>query len=161
MFLNFNPVSGVKSSVSSVISPASNAHARATIRQLGTGYVAPYHNKDSNGNGMRPVCGPFRATMNAGDTLGRQYLQCDCPNPLGSKRVGDSVSSRGCGIVVGGFTTKQVPVANCNPRKVYDSSDYTQFKKRQAQRKGYINNSRIAKNASVGGYILQNIQRLR
>lgn len=161
MFLN--PVSGVKSSVSSVITPASHSQTRQTIRQLGTGFVAPFHNKESNGNGIRPICGPFRATMNAGDTLGRQYLQCDCPNPLGSKsvRTGGTMTSRGCGIIVAGFSTKQVPVANCNPRKVYDSSDYTQFKKRQAQKMGYINNSRLAKNGSIGGYILQNIQRIR
>ena len=161
--MSLNPVSGVKNSVSSVISPANNAHTRSIIRQIATGYVAPFHNKNNNNNNMRPICGPFRATMNAGDTLGRRFLQCDCPNPLGSKSVknGGTMSSYGCGIIVNGFSTKQVPIANCNPRKVYDSSDYILYKKRYTQRQGYINNSRIAKNNSIGGYILQNIQRIR
>lgn len=160
MFSVMKPVS-----TSSILTPASHSSTRATIRELGTGFVAPYHSKENEPASLhpRPVCGPFRATMNAGDTLGRQFLQCDCPNPLGSKAAkltaGDGISSRGCGIVVNGFTTKQVPIANCNPRKVYDSSDYIQFKKIQAQKLGYINRNRLAK--SSGGYLLQHIQRVR
>lgn len=105
----------------------------------------------------RPMCGPFRSVMNAGDLLGRQFLQCDCPNPLGKTAAkltsGDGVSRTGCGLVRLGYSVKQVPIANCNPRYVYDASDYTRFKKLNAQRKdyavnpGHLSTKKFVKNA--------------
>ena len=64
--------------------PALNAISRKVMRNIAKGYVSPAEHK-GNHKDVRPVCGPFRAMMNAGDVLGRDYLQCDCPIPLGSK----------------------------------------------------------------------------
>lgn len=143
------------------ISPATHAASRKILRNLPNGYVGPAETAATSGDLNRPVCGPFRAAMNAGDVLGRRFLQCDCPNPLASKSTttGDSVSQRGCGLLVHGYSTKAAPVANCNPRFVYDSSDYIRFKKLGAQKKGYVNKSREA--GSSGGYVMQRLQRAR
>lgn len=142
-------------SVKSVITPAHHAISRKAFRNMPLGLPA-----DST---MRPVCGPFRAALNAGDSLGRRYLQCDCPNPLSSKSAqsADGISQRGCGIIVHNFSTKQVPVANCNPKYVYDSSDYIRFKKLSAQRNGHQNKSVRGSNRASGGRVLQTLQRLR
>jgi hypothetical protein len=143
------------------ISPATHATSRKILRNLPNGYVGPAETAATTGDLNRPVCGPFRAAMNAGDVLGRRFLQCDCPNPLASKSttMGDSVSHRGCGLLVHGYSTKAAPVANCNPRFVYDSSDYIRFKKLGAQKKGYVNKSRDS--GSSGGYVMQRLQRAR
>ena len=148
------------SSVKNVITPASHSISRSIIRHMPTGLVGK---NDLASNTNRPVCGPFRAAMNSGDVLGRKYLQCDCPNPLGSmsKSIvgGDGISQRGCGIIINGYTTKTAPVANCNPKFVYDSSDYIKYKKIQAQRLGYKNKSTA--NGASGGFQLSRLQRMR
>lgn len=139
--------------------PALNAISRKVMRNIAKGYVSPAEHK-GNHKDVRPVCGPFRAMMNAGDVLGRDYLQCDCPNPLGSKTGSnrDGVSERGCGVMIHNYSTKSAPIANCNTKYVYDSSDYIKFKKLQAQRLNF-NPSKTKSNSS--GYIMQSLQRLR
>ena len=145
------------STVKSVITPASHASSRRVFRNMPLGLK-----EVDISAGHRPVCGPFRAAMNAGDSLGRRYLQCDCPNPLSAKSAvnADGISPLGCGVVVNGFSTKDVPVANCNTKYVYDSSDYIRFKKLSAQRRGRgkdpVRNLRAS-----GGTIFQTLQRLR
>ena len=141
------------STVKSVLTPASHAASRRAFRNMPLGLPAP----------NRPVCGPFRAAMNAGDALGRRYLQCDCPNPLSamSARNADGISQRGCGIIVNGYSTKQVPVANCNTKYVYDSSDYIRFKKLSAQRSGRNTQAIKGDMRASGGIVLQALQRMR
>ena len=148
------------STVKSVLTPASNVISRRSFYNMPSGLPMA-----GITNSQRPVCGPFRAAMNAGDALGRRYLQCDCPNPLSAKSAlnADGISQRGCGVIVNGYSTKQVPVANCNTKYVYDSSDYIRFKKLSAQRMGHEkrNNSVRGSNASSGGTVLRSLQRLR
>lgn len=148
------------SSVKPHITPAQNAAARKVIRNLSSGLVSQTLRKSED----RPACGPFRAAMNAGDVLGRRFLQCDCPNPLGASKHGpnaDAVSQNGCGLVVNGYTTKDAPVANCNTRYVYAASDYIAYKKMYAQKKGYLHNSRDANGTGSRSYIMHRLQRLR
>ena len=144
------------------ISPATHATSRKILRNLPNGYVGPAETAATTGDLNRPVCGPFRAAMNAGDVLGRRFLQCDCPNPLSAKSAlnADGISQRGCGVIVNGYSTKQVPVANCNTKYVYDSSDYIKFKKLSAQRKDY-NANKYTRQKPSGGYVLHALQRLR
>lgn len=110
------------------LNPSQNSYTRLWLRKSKDDFIF----KDSN---LRPTCGPFRTMINAGDPLSRQNMQCNCPNPLGKYAGGlvggDSVSNRGCG------DTTSPPIANCNPKFVYDSSDYIRIKKMNAQRKGY------------------------
>lgn len=122
----------------STFGQSEHALARKTLTNTHDAFIVKSDQKN------RPMCGPFRAVMNAGDLLGRQFLQCDCPNPLGRNAAkltsGDGVSQTGCGLVRLGYTVKTVPIANCNPRYVYDASDYIKFKKINAQRKDYVTN---------------------
>lgn len=157
--MNYNSLSSVKYA----ITPANNASTRKIIRQLPTGFVSPFETKEqAAAKSSRPVCGPFRSMMNAGDALGRKYLQCDCPNPISSKsgKIGDHVSQRGCNIIINGYSTKNTPIANCNTKYVYDSSDYIKYKKLNAQRKGYHSYNNHNQKPS-GGYIMHALQRVR
>lgn len=142
------------------ITPALHSVSRSVARQLSPGFIST--KADAAARKTRPTCGPFRAAMNAGDTLGRKYLQCDCPNPLAAKagKIGDHVSQHGCGVIINGYSTKNAPVANCNTKYVYDSSDYIKFKKLSAQRKDY-NADKYARQKPSGGYVLHALQRLR
>lgn len=145
------------------IAPSLHSVSRSIARQLPSGFVSPFETKaEAAAKKSRPVCGPFRATMNAGDTLGRKYLQCDCPNPLSSQsgKIGDHVSQRGCNVVINGYSTKRAPVANCNTKYVYDSSDYIKYKKLNTQRKNY-NADKYARQKPSGGYIMRALQRVR
>jgi hypothetical protein len=93
-------------------------------------------------------CGPFRASNNGGDVFSRFNLSCGATNQinrrsgqLGGLRVSDGVNNGDCGtfVSVGGnnVTPNDVKLASSNIRFVYDSSDYTRFKKMEARNKTY------------------------
>ena len=118
---------------------AEHAMNRAWLRNTANGRIM-----DRDGEEMtmiRPVCGPFRAVMYAGDLLGRHNATCKGPDPLGKHAPQMSTRPphhrRDCGMVRLGYTTDDVPIANCNTSKVWDASDYTQFKKLNIQRETY------------------------
>lgn len=94
----------------------------------------------------KPIITPFRAIMNAGDLLCREAYSCGGPTPPSSRpnvpglksKLGSIGASCRPSYV---FNTLQlntsIPAANCNPKYVYDSSDYTKFKKLMAMKKNY------------------------
>ena len=77
---------------------------------------------------------PFRAVNNAGDPLGRVNYVCG-----GSGTIANTV--RGLGRLAGGVHNRcdgsGVPGAVCNPKFVYDSSDYIRFKRQRAINHAY------------------------
>jgi hypothetical protein len=90
----------------------------------------------------RAACGPFRAVLNAGDIKGRKNYSCGGPNPIQSRpgipgKLGDGVPSKCDG--------SAIAAANCNPKFVYDSSDYVKFKRQRSKNKNY-------NDSTTGGY---------
>lgn len=99
-------------------------------------------------NGYSRVVTPFRAVMNAGDFLGRVYgsdgrpYSCGGSNAIQLDRPGRGVS---IGSMYKNCDTTGVPNASCNVKFVYDSSDYTRFRKQMA-------NNRNFNDINFGGY---------
>ena len=79
--------------------------------------------------GKKPAVGGFRLANNAGDYLARQNYSCG-----GSTQT--NASRPGMGRLIGGVQDRcdgtKIPPSTCNTKFVYDSSDFTRFRKQQA-----------------------------
>ena len=112
------------------------------------------------GSAYLPVlCGPFRNANNAGDPLARKNQTCGGSNQVnnirrastraGSGVLAGAIANTDCGktTTIGGlvFTTGnapgQTPISTCNPKYVYDSSDFTRYKNLAAQNQTYNDKS--------------------
>ena len=87
-------------------------------------------------NGYQRKIGPFRAVYNAGDFLSRQSYTSGGSNQVNNVRTLNGYK------VLGGAVHPQadntgIPSATCNPRYVYDGSDYIRFRKLQAINRNY------------------------
>ena len=78
---------------------------------------------------------PFRAVNNAGDFLGRVNYVCGGPHV--NKNVGNSEWNHLMGNFINSCDGKGVPASNCNPKYVYDSSDYTRYRKERSLNRNY------------------------
>lgn len=104
------------------------------------------------------VSGPFRASINQGDTLGRKYQSCGGPNQVNDvnsralrPKMQDSVSNKSCNVETLGVTPLQVPLGSGNGKYVSDSSLYTRFKNLSANNKTY-NDKSFGGNDHNGSY---------
>jgi len=86
-------------------------------------------------NGHSRLITPFRAVNNAGDFLGRIDYVCGGPQ-INTNRPG---YGRLMGKMISRCDTTGVPASNCNGRFVYDSSDYTVYKRQNAIASTYNN----------------------
>lgn len=86
-------------------------------------------------NGRHRVLTPFRAVNNAGDFLARKDYVCGGPQ-INTNKPGYGPLM---GKILSHCDNSGVPGASCNPKFVYDSSDYTTFKKQNAIAKTYNN----------------------
>jgi hypothetical protein len=88
-------------------------------------------------NGYDRKIGPFRVVNNAGDFLSRQNYTSGGSNQVNNIRRG----STGYRILGGSIQTNldntQIPSSSCNPKFVYDGSDYIKFKKLQSINRNY------------------------
>jgi hypothetical protein len=80
--------------------------------------------------------GGFRAVMNAGDYLSRVNSACGGPNQVTS-RPGMMVMSTKDGVVGGPCDQSKPPIASTNVKYVYDSSDFTRYRKEKSMNEGY------------------------
>jgi hypothetical protein len=95
-----------------------------------------YYNNNGTKTLVGPaVSGPFRASFNQGDVLGRKYQSCGGCNQVNDvnsrvlrPKMIDSVSQASCNIVTNGVTPLQVPLGSGNSKYVCDSSLFTRFK---------------------------------
>lgn len=94
----------------------------------------------NNADKEKRIVGPFRAQMNAGDLLCRKNYSCG-----GSSCAQSRPQQHGLGGLIGRLHNNcdntGVPAANCNGKFVYDSSDYTTFKKKMAIKGNYNDRS--------------------
>lgn len=85
-------------------------------------------------NGRKRIITPFRAVNNLGDFLSRQNYVCGGPNQVNADRPG--WKSR-IGSIISQCDGSGVAAGSGNMRFVSDSSDYTNFRKKQAINQNY------------------------
>ena len=111
-------------------------------------------------------CGPFRASLHGGDVLSRFNQSCGATNQinrrtgqLGGLGLSDGVSNSDCvkGTYFNGnlYKPTEIKLASSNSKFVYDSSDYTRFKKLEARNKTY-NDKSFGGDENNGSYTFLN-----
>jgi len=80
---------------------------------------------------------PFRAVTNSGDLLCRQNYSCGGPCQTFQSRPGLYGLRKSFGHIQDKCDGTKVPPSSCNPKYVYDSSDYITYKKQSALVKNY------------------------
>ena len=106
---------------------------RMTLRRAWNGPAA-----SGRINGVRPAATPFRIVNNAGDFLSRQNYSSGGPNQVNGIKQSISGSWRtSAGRVRATDDGSGVPSASCNPKYVYDSSNYVTYRKQLAVNKNY------------------------
>jgi hypothetical protein len=109
-------------------------------RVLRKGWNTAYATGTVNDN--KRVITPFRAVNNSGDFLSRKNYSSGGPNPTNASRPG---YGRRIGSMWSNADNTGVPASSCNVKFVADSSEYTKFRKQQANNRNY-------NDASQGGY---------
>lgn len=89
----------------------------------------------------KPAIGPFRAINNAGDLLSRENYSCGGSNQVSQSRPGLHGLKNIMGSIHSSCDGTRVPSATCNPKYVYDSSDYIRFRKQSAVSNNYNDNT--------------------
>ena len=90
------------------------------------------------GNYKRVIT-PFRAVNNAGDILSRQNYSCGGPSQTPNSRPG--LRGLRLGSIFSACDGTNVEVTTCNPKYVYDSSNYTTYLRQKAAAKNYNDSS--------------------
>ena len=88
-------------------------------------------------NGYHRKIGPFRVVNNAGDFLSRQNYTSGGSNQVNNIRRSLTGYKVLGGSIQPNIDNTNIPSASCNPKFVYDGSDYIQFKKLQAVNRNY------------------------
>jgi hypothetical protein len=83
----------------------------------------------------------FRNIMNAGDAKSRVNYSCGGPNPLSNLPSVKQNVSLFRGGIKSFCDSSGVPAASCNVKYVYDSSNFTRFRKEGAVNKNYNDTS--------------------
>jgi hypothetical protein len=112
-------------------------NARSVLRNA---WNTPYARGTYNENAR--VITPFRAVNNSGDFLSRKNYSSGGPTPT-------NASKPGYGRLIGRMWTNTdatgVPASSCNVKFVADSSEYSKFRRQQANNRNY-------NDLSQGGY---------
>jgi hypothetical protein len=98
--------------------------------------------------GKKRISTPFRAINNAGDLLCRQNYSCGGSSMVAKSRPG--LKGLNIGAIFSNCDGTGVPASTCNPKYVYDSSNYTTFLKQQALNKNFNDLSFGGNNHSAG-----------
>ena len=118
--------------------------SRLTLREAWNGAAASGTVKN-----LTVAATPFRAVNNAGDFLNRQYYTSGGSSQINSLRGGLTGWKTMAGAVQPDPDGSGVPSSTCNVKYVYDSSDYTRFRKLQASNRNY-NDSSFGGNLNSG-----------
>lgn len=81
--------------------------------------------------------GSFRVVNNAGDPLSRKYYSCGGSNMITSRPGMMILTTKDGGQDKSYCDGSGVPPSTCNVKYVYDSSEFTKYKKLTAKNRGY------------------------
>ncbi len=81
--------------------------------------------------------GAFRAVNNAGDSLSRKNYSCGGSNMISSRPGVMILTTKDGGQDASNCDGTGVPPSTCNVKYVYDSSEFTKYKKLTAKNRGY------------------------
>jgi hypothetical protein len=84
-----------------------------------------------------PAIGPFRLVNNAGDYLSRVNYASGGANMVPTRPGLPVVTTKDGGQL--GSPNEVVPGATCNPKYVYDASDFIKYRRQKAINRGYAN----------------------
>ena len=109
-----------------------------------------------NGNTIKSMAGPFRASLSQGDPLNRLYQSCGGCNQVHDVNIHirlnqDGISNNSCDVETNGYTPQQIPLETGNNKYVHDSSLFTRFKNLSSVNKNY-NDISFAGNNSNGAF---------
>jgi hypothetical protein len=85
----------------------------------------------------RSAITPFRAVTNAGDLLSRKNYSCGGNSQTPQSKPGMHGIKMRMGHVMNNCDNSSVPAASCNVKYVYDSSNYTRFRKEREMNVNY------------------------
>lgn len=112
-------------------------NARSVLRNA---WNTPYATGTYSGNTR--VITPFRAVNNSGDFLSRKNYSSGGPTPTNASKPG---YGRLIGRMWANTDSTGVPASSCNVKFVADSSEYSKFRRQQANNRNY-------NDLSQGGY---------
>ena len=122
---------------SGMVGGSNRERMRFTLRDAWNGKAA-----NRTYNGIKTNVTPFRAVNNAGDLMTRVAFTSGGSNQVNTGRI--KLAANASARVLGGSIHNSnlpnpgnLPSANTNVKWVYDGSDYTRFKKQQAQNRNY------------------------
>ena len=103
--------------------------------------------------GVKPSMGTFRIVNNAGDALSRVNYSCGGPNMITNSNHTRLIFSknRDGGQSKTDCDDSGIPPSTCNVEYVYDSSDFTRFKRLQSVNRGYAGLGTSKGDYSSGG----------
>ena len=101
---------------------------------------------------------PFRIVTNSGDLLGRKNYSCggSCQTSQSKPNI-KGIKSR-MGHILDNCDNSGVSSASCNVKYVYDSSDYTRFKKEQSLNQQYISSNTSSILLNYGWFYNEDLQ---
>jgi len=126
--------------------------------QLVQAWNTTYPSQLKSSNVHRAI-GPFRAVNNSGDLLSRQSYSSGGSCMTFQSRPGMHGLRTKWGAVQHMTDGTDVPSANCNPKYVYDSSNYIRYKKQDAIAKTFNNLSNGGDQSSASQSALRHIRR--
>ena len=109
---------------------------RVTLREAWNGSAASGTVKN-----LTVAATPFRAVNNAGDLLNRKNYTSGGSTQISSLRGGLTGWKSMAGAIQPHPDKTGIPSSTCNVKYVYDSSDYTRFRKLQASNRNYNDGS--------------------
>jgi hypothetical protein len=110
-------------------------NTRQILKKSWNGPYATSKYYGKNGKQYGRITTPFRAVTNSGDFLGRVNYVCGGSNV--NKNVGHSEWNHNMGSIINNCDATGVPASNCNPKYVYDSSDYVRYKRERSLNQNY------------------------
>lgn len=129
---------------------------RFTLREA---WNTAYPGQLSRAKISQPICTPFRAVTNSGDLLSRKYYSCGGPCQTFQSRPNMHGLRGAFGAITSHCDGTGVPAAACNIKYVYDSSNYTTYKKQSAMAKNYNDISSGGDQSNTSQVAIRHIRR--
>ena len=150
----YNPVNTGPPHYITDVMTSSWARNRNVVRR---GWNGSLGNKTVIGNGISHgiATSPFRAVNNAGDPLARENYVCGGSSQSNSKPGLKNL----LGSLNNNCDNTGVPAATCNVKYVYDSSNYSRFKKEQSLNRNYNDNTYGGDNSNAAQSAIWSIRR--